>query len=95
MTVNDSDGALPLPYDHVLFTDLDGLEGVLVDLNTKKYFQLNETASLIWRGLEQGLSANSIAEELTEAYDVTPEQASASVAAAVRRFAAQKLLRPA
>ena len=28
----------PLPYDHVIFTDLDGVEGVLVDLNTKQYF---------------------------------------------------------
>jgi len=97
MTVNDNDGhgpAPPLPFDHVLFTDLDGLEGVLVDLNTKKYFQLNETASLVWRGIEKGLSIGAIAKQMTEAYDVTLEQAVVSVESAVRSFAAQKLLRP-
>jgi hypothetical protein len=55
MSFNKSDyygPAPPLPYEHVIFTDLDGLEGVLVDLNTKKYYHLNESASLIWRGLE-------------------------------------------
>ena len=56
MTVNNGKSnsqSTPIPHDHVLFTDLDGLEGVLVDLNTKKYYQLNETASLVWRGLEK------------------------------------------
>ena len=71
----------------------DGAEGVLVDLNTKKYYQLNETASLIWRRLEKGTSLSSIASEMTELFDVTLEQATLSVATAVRSFGAQKLLR--
>ena len=92
---NETEGpAPPLPYDHVLFTDLDGLEGVLVDLNAKKYFQLNETASLVWRGIEKGKTISRIAKELTETYDVTIEQATTSVELAVSKFAAQKLLRP-
>ena len=97
MTINDSDNkgtATPLPSDHVLFTDLDGVEGVLVDLNTKKYYQLNETASLVWRGLEKGMPLTKIAREMTELYDVTLERATLSVATALRSFEAQKLLRP-
>jgi len=49
-------------------TDLDGVEGVLVDLNTKEHYQLNETASLIWRGLAKGTPVVHIAGEMTELY---------------------------
>ena len=97
MPVNNSESngtTPPLPCDHVLFTDLDGKEGVLVDLNTKKYYQLNETASLVWRGLEKGMPIGNIAKEMTELYDVTLERATFSVETALRTFDLQKLLRP-
>jgi len=83
---------MPRPYDHVIFTDLDGVEGVLVDLNTKQYFQLNETASLIWRGLLKGMPVAEIAAELTQVYDVSLDHATSSVEAAVARFSAHRLL---
>ena len=83
-----------VPQEHVVFTDLDGVEGVLVDLNTKHYFQLNATASLIWRGLTRGLDAERIAAELTAEYDVTLEHARGSVDAAIREFTAHRLVRP-
>ena len=95
MSVKDSEdepAATRVPCDHVVFTDLDGREGVLVDLNTKKYYQLNETASLIWRGLEQRFPLGRIAIEMTEHYDVTLERATSSIEAALRHFEAQKLL---
>lgn len=97
MSVNDPEynlAAPPLPYEHVIFTDLDGLEGVLVDLNTKKYYQLNETASLIWRGLEKRSPVSHIAKEMTERYDVTLERATSSIEKALGQFDAQKLLGP-
>jgi len=83
---------MPRPFDHVIFTDLDGAEGVLVDLNTKQYFQLNETASLIWRGLSRGTPLADIAKEMTELYDVTLDHALTSVEAAVARFRAHHLV---
>jgi len=83
---------MPRPYDHVIFTDLDGVEGVLVDLNTRQYFQLNETASLIWRGLAKGTPLADIAREMTEMYDVTLDHALSSVEAAVARFRAHHLV---
>src|ERR1700730_11550210 len=97
MSARDSNyntAAPPLPHEHVLFTDLDGVEGVLVDLSTRKYYQLNETASLVWRGLEKRMPITNIAREMTELYDVTLDQATSSVESALRNFAAQKLLRP-
>lgn len=86
--------ATPVPQDHVVFTDLDGVEGVLVDLNTKHYVQLNATASLIWRGLARGLDADAIAVELTAEYDVPLEHARGSVVAAIRELLARRLVRP-
>jgi Coenzyme PQQ synthesis protein D (PqqD) len=97
VTVNDlryNPASSPLPCEHVVYTDLDGLEGILVDLNTKKYYQLNETASLVWRGLEKRLPLSLIAKEMVERYDVTLERATSSIETAVRHFEVQKLLRP-
>ena len=95
MPVNDlTDETVLMPYEHIIFTDLDGLEGVLVDLNSKKYYQLNETASLIWRGLEKQLPLDQIAKEITERYDVTLDQARSSVETAFSEFRAQNLIGP-
>lgn len=95
MSINSKDdSAAPLfPHDHVIFTDLDGVEGVLVDLNSKQYYRLNETASLIWRGLANGTPVAEIARETTERYDVTLEHAQSSVEAAIRDFIAHHLLK--
>ena len=92
-TQESIDAPPPAPHEHVIFTDLDGREGVLVDLNTKKYYQLNETASLIWRGLEKRSSMDHIASELTERYDVSLESALASIQRALSRFASQNLVK--
>lgn len=95
MSTHSADhSAAPLsPHDHVIFTDLDGVEGVLVDLNSKQYYQLNETASLIWRGLTKGTPVADIVREITAIYDVTPEHAQASVDAAIADFLARHLLK--
>ena len=84
----------PVPQDHVVFTDLDGVEGVLVDLDSKQYFQLNATASLIWRGVARGLGAARIAEELAAEYEVTLTQARASVDRTLRELLDQRLVSP-
>ena len=68
-----------VPQEHVVFTEFDEGEGVLVDLNTKKYFQLNETAVVVWRGLEEGLSVEEITGRITKAYDVSDARAAESV----------------
>jgi hypothetical protein len=80
------------PQEHVIFSDLDDGEGVLVDLNAKRYYTLNETAIFVWRRLEKKLSAEEIARELSDYYDVTPEHASASVARLLGELATRKLI---
>ena len=56
-------------------------------------YQLNETASLIWRGLARGQPIDNIAREMTEVYDVTMERARSSVETAVGQFIAHRLLK--
>lgn len=77
---------------NVVVTDFDGGEGILVDLNTKRYFQLNETAMLVWRGLEQGKSVSEIVNDVTSSYEVAPEHATTSVQRLLDSFQTYKLV---
>ncbi len=80
------------PGKHVVVTDFDGGEGILVDLNTKKYFQLNETAMIVWKGLEQGKSVGEIADDITGQYEIALANATRSVERIVDNFRTYKLL---
>ena len=84
-----------LAQAHVVFTEFDAGEGILVDLNTKKYFQLNETGMIVWRGLEKGQTLDEIVGQITAAYDVTAEHAAESVRKLLEALRAFKLVRPA
>ena len=77
---------------HVVVTDFDGGEGILVDLNTKRYYQLNETAMIVWRGLEQGKTLTEIVDDVTTAYDVDAAHATASVQRLLDNFQTYKLV---
>lgn len=77
---------------HVVATDFDGGEGILVDLNTKKYFQLNETAMVVWKGLEKGKTMGEIVSDITSSYEVAPDQAALSVQRIVENFQSYKLV---
>jgi hypothetical protein len=81
-----------VPHEHVVFSELDEREGVLVDLNSKRYYTLNETALFVWRLLEKKTPANEIIRELSESYEVTPEQAAASVDHLISELSQRNLL---
>ena len=82
----------PAPFEHVVSTEFDGGEGVLVDLNTKHYYQLNETAMLVWRALEKGKKRDEIIGDIVAQYDVTDDHASASVEKVIQKFRSYKLI---
>ena len=92
--MSDAEAGMPPAPDHIVSTDFEGGEGVLVDLNTKRYYQLNETAMLVWRGLERGRGFEEIVDEMTSAYEVTPERARASVEQILKNFRTLKLVGP-
>jgi hypothetical protein len=77
---------------HVVATDFDGGEGILVDLNTKKYYQLNETAMVVWKGLEKGKTMGEIVADITSNYEVAADKAIVSVQRIVDNFQTYKLL---
>jgi hypothetical protein len=81
-----------MPGKHVVATDFDGGEGILVDLNTKKYYQLNETAMVVWKGLENGKTVGEIVADITANYEVAPEKATLSVQRIVDNFQTYKLV---
>ena len=66
--------------DHIILTEFDDGAGVLIDVQRKRYFQLNETALLSWRGIEQGLDLSQIIQQVTDVYDVSAEEISAHAA---------------
>ena len=80
------------PGKHVVVTDFDGGEGILVDLNTKKYFQLNETAMVVWKGLEQGKTVRQIADDFVATYEIALDNATRSVERILGNFQTYKLL---
>ena len=83
---------LPCPQPHVIATDFESGEGVLIDINAKRYYQLNETALLVWRGLEAGKQLPEIVAELVASYEVSAEQATMSVMRLLRDFYALRLV---
>ena len=78
--------------DQIICTEFDGGEGILVDLNTKRYYQLNETALLVWKGLEKGSGIEDIVSEVVAAYEVQPEHARTSVENLMARLRSYKLV---
>lgn len=77
---------------HVIVTDFDGGEGILVDLDTKRYYQLNETAMIVWKGLEQGKTLSEIVADVTSSYEVAPDRATVSVRRLLESFQTYKLV---
>lgn len=86
--------ALPTPHAHIVVTEFEGGESVLVDLNTKRYYQLNETATVIWRALANGSERSDIVGNLTSVYDVTEEDAEKSIDQVLEHLKAHRLVIP-
>ena len=63
----------------VVATPFDNGEGVLIDLQGKQYFQLNETGLFIWQLLADGKTSAQIIAALTAEFEVSDDQAQASV----------------
>jgi len=78
----------------VVATDFEGKDAVVLNLATKKYYTLNETATAIWSGIEEKRAVTGLIDLLISRYDVTPEKAKTSVLETLGRLEAQQLVRP-
>ena len=67
-----------VPKADVVVTDLDD-EAVLLDMQAKRYFGLNETGLVVWRTVTGGGTAGDAAAALAGQFDVTDAEALESV----------------
>ena len=82
------------PNPEVVCTDVGGNEAVLLHLDTKKYYSLNQTGLRIWQMLSEGRTPADIIEGLQAEFDVTPEKARESVIDLMNELISEKLLTP-
>lgn len=81
-----------MPRQQIVSTLFDDGDGVLVDLNTRRYYQLNASAMMVWTGLEKGHDVPELVREITSAFSVSAEHAMTSVERILRDFQANNLL---
>jgi hypothetical protein len=67
---------------------------VVLNLRTKRYYSLNETGAFIWGMLEARATVGEIVHRLIETYDVTAEEARASLRELVRELGEEQLVTP-
>ncbi len=89
MLKNDS---RPVPQDDVLFTKLESGESVLLGIDSKMYYSLNEVGSRIWQLLSDSKTIGEIADQLQQEYDVTSDHATQSVIELVENLLSEKLV---
>lgn len=80
------------PDANVVFTEMENGESVLLHLGTNEYFSLNETGTLIWKGISDDRNLGEIGKELENTFEVTEEQATQSVMRLVESLLAQNLV---
>lgn len=61
----------------VVFTDLEDGSAVLLDLNSKFYYSLNDTGRFMWQEFEgqQNVPVQRLLEKLTSQYEVSEDDA--------------------
>jgi hypothetical protein len=79
------------PHSEVVDTILDEGEVVLLHLESKIYYSLNQTGERVWQGLKQGVSLSEISGKLQEEFDIDAERADRSVVELVTELCEQKL----
>lgn len=80
------------PSPQAIYTQLSEDEGVLLHLDSKRYYTLNETGSVIWNHLGKGLALSEIAEKLQQEYEVETQQAQNSVLRLAQDLNQEKLV---
>lgn len=85
-----ADGALSVPGRVVASTHDDGV--VLMNLSTGRLFAVNTTGAYIWRGIEQGQSARTIAVALANDFQLPADAAHAHTSRFIETLAVNRLV---
>jgi hypothetical protein len=62
----------------VITSELEGVV-VVLNLNSKRYYLLNETAGFIWRGISEGKVESEIVDTMFLEYDSTKDHLTSAV----------------
>lgn len=81
----------PTP-DALLATLSDG--AVVLDIQTKKYFSLNETGARIWALVREGVDTDGIISTLTDEYDASRGDVEDAVTSLLESLLGEKLIEP-
>jgi hypothetical protein len=87
----------PIRYDvpaDVLSAHLEG-EAVLLNVDTKNYYRLNDTAARVFQGLERGLDRDALVDDLCATFDVERETAAEELDRLLADLADRGLVTPA
>jgi len=77
-----------------VLADFETEDSVLLDIDGRRYHRMNATGSLIWKALEKKASNTEIVEQLINEFEVTREQAEASVLRFLADLESRGLVRP-
>jgi hypothetical protein len=66
----------------------------VLDIQTGKYFSLNDTGARVWALIREGLAVEDIISALLDEYDVSRTVAREAVMSLVGLLAAEKLIEP-
>jgi len=87
----DAEATIEIP-DHVMIREVGG-EAVLLDLETEKYFGLDDVGAAILRHLSGGDTLAEAARKITEEYDAPVETVVADAIALVQTLVERGLVR--
>jgi hypothetical protein len=76
----------------VLITPMPGGDAILLNLETGKYFTLNQTGALVWKLMERSTTLAGISQALFDRFEVTPEAADETVRELMRDLKNHKLI---
>ena len=62
------------PKDSILVTQLDDGESVLLDVNTRQYYTLNDTGARIWQLMVEGENEAAIVQALGEEWAIDSDK---------------------
>ncbi|MFO0698135.1 MAG: PqqD family protein [Nitrospira sp.] len=82
------------PHPSLVFTRLDDTEAVLLHLDTKRYYTLNETGTRIWELLQQGRSTQAIVQALQDDYALADEEAMPVLVSFMNELRQEGLIHP-
>jgi hypothetical protein len=84
----------PTPNPNVVATKLADGQAVLLDIDTGNYINLNQTAALIWNGIEVGDSPAAIQAQMVQKFHVAEEHAADSLARFIHQLGEAGLVQP-